>query len=269
MSAAVTAIARNKSILLFGDKKIGGKLNTTSDIKNFLGFFGKTNVQVQQELNNHLKSLGIEITEKKITNIYNMGTHFSLISGQNFYEAKTVILASGISFGKPLPGETEFLGRGVSYCATCDGMLFKNKKVAVISYSKDEEKEADFLSDICSEVYYFPQYKENVKVSRKCKIISSIRSFEIKGSLKASCLVYDDSRLDVDCIFILRKNIPPAQMISGLEMSDNSIKVDRQMKTNIPGFFAAGDITGAPYQFAKAGGEGNVAALSAVGFLGK
>ncbi|MBQ5399844.1 MAG: FAD-dependent oxidoreductase, partial [Treponema sp.] len=72
---------------------------------------------------------------------------------------------------------------------------------------------------------------------------------------------------EVSCVFILRENIPPAQLISGIEMDGNHIKVDRRMRTNIPGFFAAGDITGTPYQYAKSAGEGNVAALSAADFL--
>ena len=266
LSAAVTAVARNKSILLFGDTLLGGKLNSTHDIKNFLGFFGKDSTQIQKELNEQMTALGISVTEKKITNVYQMGDHFTLLSGQEMFEAKSVILASGISFGKPLAGETDFLGRGVSYCATCDGMLFKDKKVAVISYSKNEEKEADFLTEICSEVFYFPQYRDEISVSPKCKIINA-KDFKISGGMKADRLTYDGSELEVSCVFILRENSPPAQLISGIEMDGNHIKVDRGMKTNIPGFFAAGDITGTPYQYAKSAGEGNVAALSAVGYL--
>ena len=266
LSAAVTATARNKSILLFGDKAVGGKLNGTHDIKNFLGFYKMDGAEIQKELSEHISGLGISVTEKKITNVYKMGDHFTLLSGQEMFEAKSVILAGGISFGKPLSGESDFLGRGVSYCATCDGMLFKGKSVAVIAYSKAEEKEADFLTEICSEVYYFPQYKEDVSVSPKCRIISG-KNFKITGGMKAEKLSYDGGEIDVSCVFILRENIPPAQLISGIEMDGNHIAVDRKMRTNIPGFFAAGDITGTPYQFAKSAGEGNVACLSAVEFL--
>ena len=266
LSAATTAVARNKSILLFGDIILGGKLNSTHDIKNFLGFFGKDGSQIQKELSEHISALGISVTEKKITNVYQMGDHFTLLSGQEMFESKSVILAGGISFGKPLDGETDFLGRGVSYCATCDGMLFKGKNVAVISYSKNEEKEANFLSEICGEVYYFPQYKESVSVSEKCKVLDG-KKFKISGGMKAEKLSYDGGELEVSCVFILRENIPPAQLISGIEMDGNHIKVDRMMRTNIPGFFAAGDITGTPYQYAKSAGEGNVAALSAADFL--
>lgn len=266
LSAAVTATARNKSILLFGDKAVGGKLNVTHDIKNFLGFYKMDGAEIKKELSEHISGLGISVTEKKITNVYKMGDHFTLLSGQEMFEAKSVILAGGISFGKPLSGESDFLGRGVSYCATCDGMLFKGKSVAVIAYSKAEEKEADFLTEICSEVYYFPQYKEDVSVSPKCRIISG-KNFKITGGMKAEKLSYDGGEIDVSCVFILRENIPPAQLISGIEMDGNHIAVDRKMRTNIPGFFAAGDITGTPYQFAKSAGEGNVACLSAVEFL--
>ncbi len=266
LTAALTVAARNKTMLLFGEKKLGGKLTSTTDVKNFLGFFNKSSEEIQEDLSNHLKSLGIEVCENRITNIYKMGDHFSLISGSNFFDAKTVVLASGISFGKPIPGETDFLGRGVSYCATCDGMLFKNKNVAVISFSKNQEDEANFLGEICSEVFYFPMYK-NFQVDKKIHVVENARDFEIKGGLKVEKLIYDQAEIDVDCVFILRDNIPPAQLIAGIEMDGNHIKTDRQMQTNIPGFFAAGDITGTPYQFSKASGEGNVAALSAVKFL--
>ncbi|MBQ0051821.1 MAG: NAD(P)/FAD-dependent oxidoreductase [Treponema sp.] len=266
LSAAATAVARNKSILLFGDEQIGGKLNSAHEIKNFLGFFGKSEEEIHNELKNHMDSLGISVTPKKITNIYKMGDHFSLISGRDIFEAKKVILASGISFGKPLAGEIEFLGRGVSYCATCDGMLYKGKTVAVISYSQHEEKEAEFLSEICEKVLYFPMYKEAVGevLSGKANVeVLKGKDFVISGGMKADKLVYDGEEVGVACTFILRENIPPAQLISGIEMDGNHIKTDRQMKTSVEGLFAAGDITGTPYQYAKAAGEGNVAALSA------
>ena len=85
-----------------------------------------------------------------------MGDSFSLQVGQDICEADAVILATGVNFGKPLPGEEEFLGRGVSYCATCDAPLYRGATVAVIAYQKSEETEADFLDDIAQKVYYFP-----------------------------------------------------------------------------------------------------------------
>lgn len=270
LSAAATARARNKSVLLFGDAEIGGKLLTAHEIKNFLGFFGKTPGQIKSELRAQMDALGISVTERKITGVYPMGDHFSLLSGQEQFDAKKVIVATGVSFGKQLPGEAEFLGRGVSYCATCDGMLHRGKRVAVISYSAREAAEAEFLSEICTEVLYFPMHREEVPESlskRENVRILSANGFSISGKMKADALKFVEGGAEkseaTSCVFILRENIPPAQLVAGIEMDGNHIKVDRQMRTSVPGLFAAGDITGTPYQYAKSAGEGNVAALSA------
>ncbi len=270
ISAAITAKARNKSVLLFGEETIGGKLNGEHVINNFPGFYGKTGNEIQKAFSDHLKSMDISVTAKKITGIYNMGKHFSLVSGQDFYEAKSVIIASGVSFGKPLKGELEFLGRGVSYCATCDGMLYKGKDVAVLCYDKNEEKEAAFLAEVCNKVYFYPLYKEEKAIDNRCEILDGA-DFDILGDKKVSALIVRSEcgkyMKDVDAVFVLRRNIPPAQLIAGIEMRGNHIKVDSSMATSINGIFACGDIAGTPYQYVKACGEGNVASLSAVSYL--
>ena len=272
ISAAITAKIRNKSVLLFGNANSGGKLSGGHIINNYPGFYGKTGEEIQKAFLEHLKSLEISVETDKITNIYDMGGYFSLLSGQKSFEAKSVIIATGISFGKAMAGEVEFLGRGVSYCATCDGMLYKGKKVAVLNYEKSEEKEADFLADLAEKVYYLPLYKEDVEISPKCEILKA-KPVSIGGAMKVNSLTVNaddgEKTLEVDGVFILRKNIPPSQLISGINLDGNHIAVDLQMRTNIPGIFAAGDIAGTPYQYVKAAGQGNVAALSAVDYLAK
>lgn len=265
VSAALTAKARDKDFLFFGSKSASAMLGKAHLISNYPGFTGSG-----QDLANsffaQLEKEKIEITEKRVTNIYAMKNYFSLLSGQEQFDARSVILATGVDFGKPIEGEEKFLGRGVSYCATCDGMLFKGQPVAVISYSKNEEGDANFLADICSKVYYLPQYKDEVKVDIRCTVINE-KPIAITGNLKAEQLQTSDTILDVACVFILRESISPTALIAGLSTEDGRVVVDRNMATNIPGLFACGDITGSPFQIAKAVGEGNVAALSAVKFL--
>ena len=198
-----------------------------------------------------------------------MGNYFALQLGNNeMVEADTVILASGVVAGKPYPGEEKFLGRGVSYCATCDAPLYKGKTAAVVAYSAEDEHEADFMAEYASKVFYFPQYKEEVHVKDGIEVIREAPK-EIKGGFKADTLVTSGSEYKVDGIFILRESVMPSQLVPGLEMEEGHVAVKRDMSTNIPGFFACGDITGKPYQYIKAAGEGNVAALSAVGYLDK
>ena len=115
--------------------------------------------------------MGISITEKRINAVYAMGDWFALQAGEEMLEASSVILATGVVQGKPLPGETELLGRGVSYCATCDAPLYRNKRVAAVGYSPREESEAAFLSEVCSEVLYFPMYKDEVSLPDAVRII--------------------------------------------------------------------------------------------------
>lgn len=197
-----------------------------------------------------------------------MGNYYSLQTSSNeMVEATSVIVASGVNFGKTLEGEDKYLGRGVSYCATCDAALYKDKVVTVISTNSKEEEEANFLSEVASKVYYIPLYKmTDSKLLPSIEIIED-QPLEISGGLKANKLILKNKELDCDGIFILRESVPPASLIPGIEMDGSHIKVDINMKTNLKGCFAAGDIAGKPYQYIKSAGQGNIAALSAVDYL--
>ena len=158
------------------------------------------------------------------------------------------------------------LGRGVSYCATCDACFYKGKKVAVIGYGKDAEHEADFLAEVAAEVLYFPMYQDVPGVSEQVTVIKE-RPKEIFGEKKVGGLRTEQGEYLVDGVFVLRDAVSPKQLVPGLELDGNHVKVNLSMETNIPGLFACGDITGTPYQYIKAAGQGNVAALSAVAYL--
>lgn len=270
VSAAMTAAARGKSILLFGSKDISPKLSKAHQINNYPGFYGKSGAEIAAAFLDHLKQMHIDITDERITGVYPMGDHFSLLAGQTQYDAKTVIIASGVSFGKPYDGEEQFLGRGVSYCATCDGMLYKGKPVAVIGADKEQEKEAEFLSSICSEVHYIPLYKGAGPFPQNVHIVEGTPK-ALTGDMKARSLTVaskdGEKTIQADCFFILRSSIAPSMLLQGLAMDGNHIAVNRKLETNIPGCFAAGDITGTPYQYVKSAGEGNVAALSAAAYI--
>lgn len=266
LSAALNAKIRNKKFILFGSKELSDKLVKAHEINNYLGFFGKTGSEIKVEFMKHIESMGIEITDEKVTNIYAMGEYYSLLVNDKMYEATTVILATGVNFGKPIPGEEQYLGKGVGYCATCDAPLYRDKVVTIVSYNKKEEAEADFVAEIASKVYYIPMYKEEVNVKKEIEIVRDI-PVEIIGSLKAEKLVLKNKEIQSDGIFILRESVSPGQLVPGLKMEGNHIEVDRKMQTNLPGCFAAGDIIGTPYQFIKAAGEGNIAALSAVSYV--
>lgn len=266
VSAALNASIRKKTFKIFGSKEISPKLVKAHKVNNYLGFYGKSGLEIRDEFAKHLESMDIDITEDKINNIYSMGDYFALMGTNNNYEAKTVILATGVNFGKPLKGEEELLGRGVGYCATCDAPLYKDKVVTIIAYNKHEESEANFIAQVASKVYYIPMYKEEVEVDSSIEVIKDT-PVEIVGDKFVEKLVLKDREIETDGIFILRDSISPGQLVPGLQLDGNHIDVDRKMSTNLKGCFAAGDIVGTPYQYIKAAGEGNIAALSAVSYL--
>ena len=266
ISAALNAKIRKKKFIIFGNKELTPKLAKAHEINNYLGFYRKSGKEIQEEFLNHLKEMDINITEEKINNVYAMGEYFALMVNEKMYEATTVILATGVQYGKLFTGEERLLGKGVGYCATCDAPLYKGKVVTIVSYNKHEEAEANFIATIASKVYYIPMYDEEVDVDSSIEIIKDT-PIEIIGEDKVSKLKLKNSEIETDGIFILRDSISPGQLVPGLNIADNHIEVDRLMKTNINGCFAAGDVVGKPYQYIKAAGEGNIAALSAVSYI--
>ena len=265
LEAALTAKNRNKSIQIFGTKDLSNKMQVIDHpITNYLGLSNVTGKQMAEAFNNQIKDAGIEITESKVTTVYAMGEYFALqLSNNEMVEAESVILASGVVAGKPYKGENEFLGRGVSYCATCDAPLYKGKDVIVIGGSKEEESEAEFLGEVCNSVKYIPLHKGEIAFKHDNIVVVNEKPVEIKGMMKANTLLTDQNEYSTDCVFVLRTAQFPSQLVPGLEVEGNAVQVDREMKTNIPGIFAAGDIVGLPYQFIKSAGEGNIAAISA------
>lgn len=266
LSAAITAKIRNKKILLIGSKDLSTKVQKAHTIQNYLGLPSVSGDDMGKIFQNHLESMNIEITEEKVNAVYAMGSYFALQSANQMYEASSVILATGVVLGKPYPGESELLGKGVSYCATCDAPLYKNKTVAIIGFSKKEEAEAEFMAEVAKKVYYFPMYKEDVSVSDEIEVIREL-PMKICGTKQVETLQTKEHDYKVDGVFILRESVSPSQLVPGLQTEDNHVMVNQQMATSIPGCFACGDIVGKPYQYIKSAGEGNIAALSAASYL--
>ena len=266
LSAAVTAKIRNKSVLLIGSRDLSPKVTKAHAIQNYLGLPNIPGADLGAAFQASLDSVGVTVTEDKITAAYNLGDYYGLQGAETIYEASTLILATGMIPGKLLPGEEALLGRGVSYCATCDAALYRGKTVAVIGYSPKEEHEAAFLSEIAACVNYFPMYKEIESLPESVRVIRE-KPLEIRQENGLRQVVTAENTYGFDGVFILRDSISPGQLVPGLEIENNHVKVDRTMATNLPGCFACGDVVGLPYQYIKAAGEGNVAALSAVAYL--
>ena len=267
LEAAITAKIRNKDIILFGNKNLSLKITKATEIKNYLGFPDITGEELAKAYDNHLQKMNIDINASRINTIYAMGDYFALQSAEEMFEAKSVIISTGVITGKTLPGENENLGRGVSYCATCDAALYKGKEAIVIGYNPKEEQEVIFLAERAEKVTYIALYKNVSFLADNIEIIEGNIPKEIVKDGDKVALVTNKGSYQADGIFILRDAISPDKLVPGLEINEGHIVVDRTMSTNIEGVFACGDITGKPYQYIKAAGEGNVAALSAVSYL--
>lgn len=269
ISAAITAKLRNKNIILFGNKDLSDKINKAHSIKNYTGLPNVTGEELATALKNHLNDLDIEITEKRANAVYSMGEYFALQVGKEMIESKSLIIATGVTASKTLENEDEFLGRGVSYCATCDAHFCKGKDVAVIAYTKEAEEDALFLSEVCSSIKYFPLYDISNEIFDKYGNIQIIKDKPIgfAGNMKAEKIICENSSYDAFSTFVVRNNISADKLVPGLKTDGTHIIVDLQMETNIKGLFACGDIAGKPYQYIKSAGQGNVAALSAVAYL--
>ena len=274
LSAAINAKIRNKNIILFGNENLSNKLTKAPSIDNYLGFYDISGVELKDKFLEHVKNLDIDICEKRINNIYSMGDYFALMSGDSMYEATTVILATGVEYGKPIKGEEEFLGKGVGYCATCDAPLYRDKKVAIIGYNKESEEEANFLSEIASKTYFIPMYKNESLMRGNHELDSSIevindRPIQIQGETLVNKVSFKEKDIDVDGVFVIKDSASLKSLVPGLETDGPHVIVDINMKTNIDGCFACGDCAGKPYSYIKSAGQGQIAALNAVSYLDK
>ena len=251
ISAALTCTNRGKSVAVIANSAETSSLYKAEMIHNYPGVPAASGKEISEILLRQLESSGAELIHGRALSVMPMGDSFGVAFGNEYISCAAVILAAGITREKLYAGEGEFLGRGVSYCATCDGMLYRGKTVAVIGNGAEAAEDADFLEGIGCTV---------LRMTKNAR-------YEIRGGMKADTLVVGGEEYKVDGVFVIKDTVSVTKLVPGLEYADGAIVTDRQMRTNVPGVFAAGDCTGKPYQLAKAAGEGNIAALSACTYI--
>ena len=264
LAAAIAARIRNKNVLVIGNPPQDSPLAKAERVDNYPGLPGLTGLQLLNELYRHAESLGTEFVVGKAISLM-AWEGFMVTVGSQVYEGKSLILAPGVVRQAKYPGEETYLGRGVSYCATCDGMLYRGRSVVVVGRSADAPHEANYLKSLgCQVTYVSPQppkgLEEGIPYVKAGKLA-------VKGEQNVTGLEADGAFLPCDGVFILRQTVAPTDLLPTLETEDGYIKVDRRMATNVDGVFAAGDCTGLPLQVSKAVGEGHVAAPSACEYL--
>ena len=156
ISAALTLKQLNKNFLWIGSKDLSYKINSAEKIRNYPGLSSVSGKEMKEAFLKQIKDMDIEILSKQVTGVYDLSTHYAVLCGDESYEGKSIILGLGVESIKPIEGEIELLGQGVSYCATCDGFLYKGKDITVVSASKEFEHE----------VYEQFKYYPNVSIDR-------------------------------------------------------------------------------------------------------
>ena len=244
-----------------------GALEKAEKIENYYGLEQPLSGQELYERGlEQARNLGVRILEAQVLGMGGFDT-FEVHTTEGTFEAESVILATGGKRKTPsIPGIKELEGKGVSYCATCDAPLYRGRTVAVIGFGQKEEEEAAFLAEVAEKVYYFPMYKGDIHAA-----VTVVREKPeaILGEEKVQSVRTAAREYPVDGVFVLRESILPEHLLKGLQLEGNRVVVNLNMETNIPGCFACGDLAGKPYQYIKAAGQGNVAALSAVEYLAK
>jgi len=258
LSAAINARKREKSVVVIGNRT--GWLSRAESVDNYPGLPGISGPELLDAMYDQAQVMGAGLRGGVVHQIIPMGESFALGLGADFVEAKRVILCTGAKQPKLLPGEAELLGRGVSYCGTCDGMLYRGKNVAVIAESEEAVHEANFLSSLCAGVTYFgaPDDALNQSIA-----VNGAKPEAVLGDVRVSGLRAGGEEYEFDGVFIFREAMALSSLLPGLERDGAFIRTDRQMRTSVEGVYAAGDCTGLPLQVAKAVGEGCVAALAA------
>lgn len=290
VSAAVYA-ARQKLNLLVISKDIGGQVARKAvDIENYLGFAKISGPDLSKVFEDQLKINSVEVVAGEVLKVDKSGQNFTLsteLGGK--YEARAVVIATG---GDPRPleaeGEKEFIGKGVSYCALCDGPVFKDKIVAVVGGGNSGFETALFLSNYVKKIYIL-EFGKQVRADqenqalvtkiKKAEIITNAKVLKIQGEKFVNSLIYQDlasnseKKLDVSGVFIEIGNSPATAFVKNLvdfSERDEIITDLETYQTKTPGLFAAGDCNKGKYkQIVAAAGEGAKAALAAYEYIQK
>ena len=241
------ARARYRVLILEKDD-FGGQITITNEVVNYPGVGRTTGRALTQTMRQQAQDFGAEFLSAEATGLDVDGDIKTVHTSRGDLKTFGILIATGASPRKlGFEGEAEYAGRGVAYCATCDGMLYRGKPVAVVGYTDTARQEAEFLQKIGCSVTYFDRPKQ-------C---------EIRGDGRVESVTCDGRTIPAEGVFILRPTMAPTELFPGLAVEQGYVTVDRRMATNLPGLFAAGDCTGGPLQVSKAAGDGLIAGQSA------
>lgn len=264
LSAAIQLRRKNRSVLVVTGPMVQNPLYRAERIDNYPGLPGVTGAELLERFWSQAEESGAELRLGKVLSALSY-EGWMLTVGSEVLHAPVLILTGGVVRSRKYPGEQRLLGRGVSYCATCDGMLYRNRQVVAVGSGGDAPLEANYLAELgCAVTYVSGQPPEGL--STAIPFVQAHR-VEIQGESRVETVMADDAALPCEGVFVLRESVAPTDLLPELETEAGYIRVNRRQETNLPGVYAAGDCTGKPLQISKAVGEGLVAADSADQYL--
>lgn len=285
MTAAIYAARSGLSTLLLAGPAQGGQVATTNLVENYPGFPLIYGADLAEKLAEHVKSAGVRVIPETAKGLELSGAVKTVNTETGSYEGRTVILAQGSERRRlGAPGEAEFAGRGVSYCATCDGNFFRRKTVAVIGGGNTAVGDAVELAGLCAKVYLVHRGErlsamdylvKRANALSNIEVVPGFRVGEIRGAQKVENLALRSTKdgtekiLSVDGVFVAIGIVPNSQLLEGvLPLSDGFVEAGENCETAVPGVFAAGDLRKKELrQIATAVADGANAAHSALLYL--
>ncbi|MBQ7455425.1 MAG: NAD(P)/FAD-dependent oxidoreductase [Clostridia bacterium] len=260
-SAALTLRLRGADVTLLC--AAGGALEKAKRVDNYPGLPEMAGADMLAAFRAQAEQAGVKLAHGLARYIQKTRKGFTVLAGEDMIACDAVLLATGVSRVARIEGEDALVGRGVSYCATCDGMLYRGRPVAVVAQDAGFAEDVAFLTSICPVDYYMEKpHEAPAGVTLRDGQPTALREAGEQIALTAN----GEERL-YDCVFILRPAVALTSLLPHLAMNGEAVAVDEAMATSVPGVFAAGDVTGAPYQAARAVGQGNTAALAIAKYL--
>ena len=289
LTAAIYTSRANLKTLLFEKLTPGGQIALTDIVENYPGFpEGVTGTEISMRMEEQAKRYGTEVQYEEAESITKSGALFYIKTAKSTYEAKSVIVASGAAFRTlGAPGERELTGRGVSYCATCDGAFFKGKEIAVIGGGDSAMQEGLFLTRFVTKLSVIhrrdklrasPILQDRARENPKFNFLWDSVVTRIDGDKKVEKLrlknlkTAQERDFKTDGVFIFIGHDPATKFLNGFVELDEKgyVKTNERLEASVPGVFAAGEVrAGAVKQLVSACGEGCEAALSAQAYLEK
>ncbi len=285
LTAAIYGRRALKKVLVFEANSYGGQIINTLDIENYPGFEHIDGYTYSTKLLTQAQNLGAEILFEKVIDIVDKNDYKEVITSNNKYETKTIILATGSSNRKlGIDREKEFIGKGVSFCATCDGTFFKGKDVAVVGGGNAALEEAIYLSNIVNKVYLIHRrdtfsaeyaYVEEIKKIGNIEVIYNSNVTKLIGDDRLTSIEVTDKDnnirdINIDCLFVSIGQVPENNNFAKLVNVDDKgyIIASEDCHTNIEGIYVAGDTrTKLLRQLVTAAGDGAVAATEAIKYI--